>query len=148
MLTEMKLVASRTVLALIVLHIAFIIPYVTAVETNGRAHGMPVEVFNRVATFDVPGMVAEIVASTPDGELLIYTDSTAQAVGFVTVTDPKHPTSAGSLAMPGEPTSVAVTPDGAWALVAIHAATQNVLVVVALTTRTISATIPLGGQPD
>jgi DNA-binding beta-propeller fold protein YncE len=109
---------------------------------------MPVDVFNRVATYDVPGVVAEIVASTPDAELLIYTDSAAQAVGFVTITDPKHPTSAGLLSMPGEPTSVAVTPDGAWALVAVHAASQNALVVVDLTTLTISTTIPLGGQPD
>ena len=115
MLIQMKFLASRTVLALIVLHIACIIPYVTAVKTNGHGDGMPVEVFNRVATYDIPGMVAEIVASRPDGELLIYTDSAAQVVGFVTITDAKHPTSAGSLAVPGEPTSVAVTPNGAWA---------------------------------
>jgi len=148
MLIQVKRFALRTVLALIVLRIALIIPHVTAVDTNGQSHGTSVEVFNRVATYDVPGMVAEIVAATPDGELLIYSDSPAQAVGFVTITDPKYPTSAGSLAMPGEPTSVAVTPDGAWALVAVHAAGQNVLVVVDLTTRTTSATIPLGGQPD
>ena len=39
MLTKVKRFASRTVLALIVLHIALIIPHVTAVETNGQAHG-------------------------------------------------------------------------------------------------------------
>ena len=76
--------------------------------------------FERVATYDVPGQVAEIIASTPDGETLIYTDSAAEEIGFVTITEPRHPTSGGSLKMPGEPTSVAVTPDGAWALVAVH----------------------------
>ena len=42
--------------------------------------------FERVATYDVPGQVAEIIASTPDGKTLIYTDSAAEEIGFVTIT--------------------------------------------------------------
>jgi hypothetical protein len=65
---------------------------------------------------------AEIVAATRDGKTLIYTDAVAGRVGFVDISDPEDPQPAGSLEPPlgGEPTSVAVTPDGKWALVAVH----------------------------
>jgi Esterase-like activity of phytase len=128
--------------------IAAIFPNVTVVASTGYAFGTPVGSFERVAIYDVPGLVAEIIASTPDGETLIYTDSASQEIGFVTITDPRHPTSGGSLAMPGEPTSVAVTPDGVWALVAVHGSDQDALVVVDLATRTIATTFALDGQPD
>jgi len=39
--------------------------------------------FQRVATYDVSGSVAEIAAATPDGRTLIYTDSEEQELGFV-----------------------------------------------------------------
>ena len=101
-----------------------------------------------MATYDVPGQVAEIIASTPDGKTLIYTDSASEEIGFVTITDPRHPTNSGTLKMPGEPTSVAITPDGAWALVAVHGTTKDALVVVDLAVRAIHDMIVLGGQPD
>jgi YVTN family beta-propeller protein len=122
--------------------------HVAAAANQGHGSGPPVGVFERVATYDVTGTVAEIIASTPDGEALIYTDSASQEIGFVTITDPRHPAGGGSLAMPGEPTSVAVTPDGAWALVAVHGSSQDALVVVDPKTRTVATTIILGGQPD
>ena len=55
-------------------------------------------------------------------------DSAAAEIGFVTIIEPGHPTNAGSRAMPGEPTSVAVTPDGQWALLAVHGDSEDVLV--------------------
>jgi DNA-binding beta-propeller fold protein YncE len=129
--------------------IAAFVPNVIPVAISAPAFKTPVRSFERVATFDVPGQVAEIIAATPDGETLIYTDSAAEEIGFVTITEPGHPAASGdSLAMPGEPTSVAVTPDGAWALVAVHRAMQDALVVVDLSDRTINTTIALGGQPD
>ena len=145
---EMKPLALMTAIVLSVMLDTSITTHTTALETSRHASEIPVEVFNRVATYDVPGTVAEIVASTPDGEMLIYTDSVSQEIGFVTITDPQHPTRAGSLAVPGEPTSVAVTPDGAWALAVVHGSSQDVLVVVDLKTRAIHSTIALGGQPD
>lgn len=101
--------------------------YVTADAITGNAAGMRLGFFERVATYDVPGEVAEIVASTPDGKLLIYTDSASEEIGFVNIADPRRPTSGGSLAMPGEPTSVAVTPDGMWALTVVHGSSQDTL---------------------
>ena len=100
--------------------IAAFLPNATPDAITEHEFRRPVRSFERVATYDVPGQVAEIIASTPDGKTLIYTDSASEEIGFVTITDPRHPISSGSLKMPGEPTSVAVTPDGAWALVAVH----------------------------
>jgi DNA-binding beta-propeller fold protein YncE len=103
--------------------------------------------FALAATYTVSGNVAEIVAATPNGRTLIYTDSASEEVGFVDISDPTLPTEITTLAVAGEPTSVAVTPSGRWALVVVHG-TPDHLVVVDLSDRTIETTIPLGGQPD
>jgi DNA-binding beta-propeller fold protein YncE len=146
---QIKPSASRSLsITLSVVLIAAFIPNATPDSITDHTLNRTIRSFERVATFDVPGQVAEIVASTPDGGTLIYTDSAAEEIGFVTITEPRHPTSGGSLKMPGEPTSVAVTPDGAWALVAVHGSSQDALVIVDLGTRTIDTTIILGGQPD
>lgn len=103
--------------------------------------------FDRIATYDVTGEVAEIVGATPDGKLLAYTDSDAEEVGLVDITNPEDPRSAGSIAMPGEPTSLAVTRDGRFVLVAVEGS-PDVLVIADLATRVIRRTMPLPGQPD
>jgi hypothetical protein len=140
--TQHRPSASRsTSIAFSVVLIAAFVPDVIPVAVSAPAFKTPVRSFERVATFDVPGQVAEIVAATPDGETLIYTDSAAEQIGFVTITEPGHPTSGGSLAMPGEPISVAVTPDGAWALVVVHGASEDALVVVDLGDRTINTSM-------
>jgi DNA-binding beta-propeller fold protein YncE len=147
--TQIKPLASRAMsIAFGVGLIATFLPNVTSVTIAGRASGTPIGSFERVATYDVPGQVAEIIASTSDGETLIYSDSGSEAIGFVTITEPRHPTNGGSLKMPGEPTSVAVTPDGRWVLVAVHGSSQDALMVVDLATRTINTTLVLDGQPD
>ena len=118
--------------------------------------------FNRVATFTVctqPGsscesataVNAEIVAASTDGMTLIYTSGLSKQIGFVDITDPAAPVGLGSLAMDGEPTSVAVV--GAYALVAVNTsatftAPTGKLVVVDIATRTKVAELDLGGQPD
>ena len=118
--------------------------------------------FNRVATFPVclqlddscdtdTETVAEIVAASKDGMTLIYTDSPQNALGFVDITNPTMPQAAGTLALSGEPTSVAVK-DG-YALVAVNTSTDYInvsgeLVVVEIATQSIVRTIALSGQPD
>ena len=149
MLTQIKPSAFRSMgITISVVLMAAFIPNVSSDAIPEHTFRRPVQSFERVATYDVPGQVAEIIASTPDGEALIYTDSATEEIGFVTITDPRHPTSGGSLKMLGEPTSVAVTPDGAWALVAVHGSGPDTLVIVDLATRTINTTIVLSGQPD
>lgn len=106
-----------------------------------------VDRFERIATFDVDGSVAEIITATPDGRTLIYTDSSENRIGFVDVADARHPRQVAVVATPGEPTSAAVTPDGRWVLVAVDGE-PGVLAVVEFGTRTIRRLIETGGQPD
>jgi len=94
---------------------------------------------------------AEIAAVSSDGLTVIYTDSPLNTLGFVDISDAGNPAVAGTLALPGEPTSVAVA--GAYALVGINTSTNFIevngeLAIVDIATRTIVATLPLGGQPD
>ena len=104
--------------------------------------------FERVAVFDVAGEVAEIVAATADGRTLVHTDSALEQVGIVDLSDPAAPRAAGSVAVGGEPTSVAVL--GGLALVAVagEEPADGALAVVDLATASVVARVPLGGQPD
>jgi DNA-binding beta-propeller fold protein YncE len=114
----------------------------------------PVNSFVPLATYQVAGDVAEIVAATPDGMTLIYTDSEAEEIGFVDITDPAHPEDDGTLAVAGSPTSVSITPDGAWAIAAVDTSDGDFvepsgeLLVIDLGTRGVVRTIDVGGQPD
>ncbi|MEZ6014568.1 MAG: esterase-like activity of phytase family protein [Planctomycetota bacterium] len=130
-------------------HLAFAAP-VAAAQGQGP--------FRRVATFPVfentaitDQTSAEIVAASTDGNLLIYTDSGNDRIGFIDITDPAAPTPGGVLGMTGEPTSVAVL--GGYALVAVNTSadfinTSGDLAVVDLATRQVVRNIALGGQPD
>jgi DNA-binding beta-propeller fold protein YncE len=106
--------------------------------------------FEPIASFAVEGAadgsVAEIVAATPNGKLLVYTDSVGERIGFVDVQDPDSPVQLGVLDMGGEPTSVAITRHGRYALVAVSG--PDDLAVVKLSTHEILRRIPLFGQPD
>ncbi len=118
--------------------------------------------FNRISSFLICSQidascnndtetVAEIVAASEDGLTLIYTDSPLNQIGFVDFTDPTAPAGLGTLALAGEPTSVAVLGD--FAVVGVNTSTDFVnvdgeLAVVDIAAQAIVATIPLGGQPD
>lgn len=124
--------------------------------------------FSRIATYYVSGSLAEIVAATPDGNTLIYADADEEELGFVDITDPAAPQELATVPLAGEPTSVAVHPNGLWALACVNLpdfsedsarfnrlGTQggpspgtDELVVVNLANRTIERSIPLNGQPD
>ena len=119
-------------------------------------------VFTRIATFAVADNLpegrdrstptsSEIVAASGDGRTLIYTDSPLGAVGFIDIADPRMPKAGGTLALDGEPTSVAVL--GATAFVTVNTSkdfieTSGRLVTVDLAMKTAGAACELGGQPD
>jgi hypothetical protein len=127
--------------------------------------------FNHTGTFDVPANLpagepldtvtaAEIVAATPDGRTLLYTDSPIGRLGFVDIRKPGRPRPAGTLDTGGEPTSVATL--GRLALVAVNTRTDpdgdgplnefdapsGDLLVIDVEDRRIVKRIALAGQPD
>ena len=76
-----------------------------------------------VAHLAVDG-VAEIVAATPNGKTLVYTSADAGVMGVVDISNPDNPQTLPRVDVRvggvGEPTSVAVTPDGRFAVVALR----------------------------
>lgn len=118
-----------------------------------------VDSFAPLATYVVPGGgVAEIVSATPDGNWLLYTDSGAESVGMVDISDPASPSLETTISVDGEPTSVSVTPDGAWAIAAVNTSVleegappeinPGLLYVISLPSGDIAATIEIGNGPD
>lgn len=113
-------------------------------------------VFRHVSTFDVMGggngtEVAEILDVTEDGDTLVYTDSPSSVLGFLDISDPANPEADGTVAVPGEPTSVVVA--GSYALAAVNTSPDfdepsGVLLVIDLATRAVVASHELAGQPD
>ncbi len=114
--------------------------------------------FERIATFPVflnsditQETVSEIVAYSERNQQLVYTDAALGRLGFIDIADPADPKPLGSLALGGDPTSVAVR--RGFALVCINTSvdfvnTSGALLVVDIATRSVIRTIPLGGQPD
>lgn len=94
---------------------------------------------------------AEIVDVSEDGQTLIYTDSPQGVIGFVDIRTPDAPSVLGTLALGGEPTSVAVRGD--YALVGVNTSASftspsGQLAVVDIASRRLVTSIDLGGQPD
>lgn len=88
---------------------------------------------------------------TDDGNKAVYTDSEQEQLGLVDITDASNPSPKGTIALGGEPTSVAVK--GSYALVAVNTSadfvnTSGSVKVVHIASGSIVATIDLGGQPD
>jgi Esterase-like activity of phytase len=133
-----------------------------ALAGPAAAHGGGDAAYDHVGTFEVPENLrsgepletitsAEIVASTPGGRTLVYTDSPAQRIGFVDVSRPAYPRPAGALDIGGEPTSVAIV--GPWALVAVNTSESFVepsgeLAIVDWRRQRVVRRITLAGQPD
>ncbi|WP_336027985.1 hypothetical protein [Geodermatophilus sp. FMUSA9-8] len=118
------------------------------------APARPAPAFAELATVDVAGEVAEILSITPDGRTVLYTDSATGQVGVVDLSRPEQPRQAGAVDVGGEPTSVAVTRDGRFALAVVDdtdgafTAPSGRLVVIDLRTLAVVTEKPLGGQPD
>lgn len=114
--------------------------------------------FNRIASFPVhlntpyaEETSAEIISATADGMTLVYSDSPAEVIGFIDISDPANPTPAGVIELEGEPTSVAVV--GTTAFVGENTSvdyvnTSGVLHAIDVDSRDVLASCDLGGQPD
>ena len=125
----------------------------TSARLHAAAPAVPVGHFEPAATYTVSGSVAEIVAVTPNGRVLAYTDSEEKQVGFVDIDNPFAPVEIGTVGVDGEPTSVAFTVNGRWALAVVHGDAENseidhVAVFDTLNIDAAPVVIPLAGQPD
>ncbi len=97
--------------------------------------------------------VAEIVDASPDGMTLVYTDGTQGRIGFIDIADLTNPLPMGTVDVGGEPTSVAVTKDGLYAVVAVNTSPDfvnpsGVMHAIRMDTMEVVVTTELGGQPD
>jgi len=104
--------------------------------------------------------VSEIIAATPDGKTLIYSDAEGGAIGFIDITNPATPLADGTVAVDPDPASApAYSPTSVtvlrnqYVLVAVDSSLSKKhpsgeLQVIDLATRTRVATLDLGGQPD
>ncbi|MEM7022049.1 MAG: esterase-like activity of phytase family protein [Pseudomonadota bacterium] len=95
--------------------------------------------------------VAEIVAATPDGMMLVYTDGPGERLGFIDLADPSAPAPADTVDVGGEPTSV--TAVGTTALAGVNTSESYTepsghVAVIDVAERTVAAQCDLGGQPD
>ncbi|WP_433794076.1 esterase-like activity of phytase family protein [Actinoplanes sp. CA-252034] len=130
---------------------------VGAVPTAAAAHGRSEE-FRRLSTFPAylnssidDTAAAEISTVTEDGRTVVYTDSPGRRLGFVDISNPSAPKPAGTLAVGGEPTSVAHL--GRLLLAGVNTRTSftepsGKLVVIDSASRAVKREIDLGGQPD
>lgn len=136
-----------------------------AIDQFVAGYGLTPTTFKRLAVFPVnrnlgadedplTETAAEIVTSSADGMTLIYSDSPAERLGFIDITDPSAPQPGGFLPLDGEPTSVATS--GNLVLVGLNTserftAPSGALLVVDITdprAPELVTRLPLGGQPD
>jgi len=97
--------------------------------------------------FPVTGLVAEIIAASPDGKTVVYTDSEARQFGWVDISNPASPRALGTYPAKQEPTSVAVTKNGKWALGVVNDVPGR-LDILDMKTRQLQREITFPGQPD
>ena len=76
--------------------------------------------FKTISEFSVDGN-AEIMQAAAGGMYLVHTNSERNSIDVVDLTDPASAKKVVSLDMPGEPTSIGVSPDGKWALAVVYA---------------------------
>jgi hypothetical protein len=135
----------------------------TAYVCDGTGGNRPVAGFRLLTKVTgAGGPIAEIVAASADGTLVAYTSSVAHSVGFVDISNPASPVVLGAVDVSaavghgnGEPTSVALTPDGSFALVTVKDPTAPVanadpgaLVFIDTATLTVTGSVVLGVGPE
>jgi hypothetical protein len=106
---------------LLLLLVAFFAGLITSSADfpNVSAQTESVTNFRPLASFGVPSGVAEIVAATPTGNILAYSNSSNGSVGIVDITDPASPVFLIDVPVGGQPTSVDISSDGNWAVAAV-----------------------------
>ncbi len=141
------------------------IALVTAATTPVMSFAQSAEgpFFTRIASFPVNHNLpkgadpltetsAEIIAVTPDGMTLVYSDSPLGGIGMVNIAEPAAPAPAGFIALAGEPTAVSVLSNEV-AIAALNTSASftdpsGALVALSLADGAEISRCDLGGQPD
>jgi len=124
-----------------------------------RAAQGTVDSFRPLSTYIVPnGGVAEIISATPDGKTVLYTNSSDENIGVVDLSAPAQPKLLKEISMPGEPTSVAVTKDGKYAVAVVITSekeegekpviTPGKLLVIDMSDLEVVGDVNIGNHPD
>lgn len=109
------MISSRTSLFLGAIAMAAI---AAAPRAQGPSqHSQRIDSFRPVASFNLTQGIAEIVDVANQGRMLVYTNAASGLLGFVDITNPSNPTLITTLAVGGEPTSVSVLGNYAFATV-------------------------------
>lgn len=139
----------------------FVLAALATLLPAGTALAEPM--FNRIATFQVPlnlpaerdpkkKTVAEIITANEAGTLLAYTDAEQKAIGLIDIATADAPKAAGFVPVEGEPTSVVILGERAFAVVVSSGDNfkepAGHLATIDLRTRQVAAKCELGGQPD
>lgn len=151
----MKRFAAALVLATITMTAGAAATGPTSVPLRVR----PITGFKRVAQFQMPSRKAEIVAATPDGRRLVVTNDTLGSVTVVNVANLNDIHAEGDIDLTAiyaraVVTSVAVTPDGKYALAAIragdhlHSPTPGFVAIIDLAARQLAGSLQAGIGPD
>ena len=120
------------------------------------------DAFNRISTFSIADNLpadadkstetsAEIIAATPDGMTLVYSDSPLQAIGLIDISDPSAPKGAGVIKLNGEPTAVSVIGSAIFAGVNTsesYTAPSGNMVSIDIASKVVTGSCDLAGQPD
>lgn len=124
----------------------------------GSVNSAPIKEFVSINRYAVDGAVAEIISATADGNTLVYTNADDGKVGLLDIRDPQNPQPLNNIDVSdiGEPTAVAVTPNGRYALVTVLDLAEEItdqqpgtLVFIDLARQEIAARVPLLGiGPD
>lgn len=109
---QLLVIAGTLALTLLHLHAGASAGYAAASESAAR--------FKTISEFSVDGN-AEIIQAAAGGKYLVHTNSERSSIDVIDLTDPVNAKTVSSLDMPGEPTSVGVSPDGSWALAVVYA---------------------------
>jgi len=93
----------------------------TLVLGGARVSDAQIRSFVPVTRYVVDGAVAEIISANAEGTLLAYTNADDQVIGMIDISDAENPVELGTVDVSefGEPTSVAITPNGQYAIAAM-----------------------------
>ncbi len=108
----------NTLLTLALLAVGALAVWLVMNATPDSASNLEFEAF---ASVTLDGN-AEVLTSTPDGQNLLHTNRAFMALDVLDIAEPAQTQRIARVILPGKPEGVAISPDGQWAVAALHLA--------------------------